>query len=421
MSTKAAAVRSVATQEDGTILREIATKTRQVSDKERTLEFVLTTLHVNRYGEVDKPDGGRFAEYKLNPVVLFCHNSHDLPVAKTLELSPSPTELLGLARFAGMEQKHPFADTVYCMYRDGFLNATSIGFRPITVSEDKIMEGQTGITILEWELIEWSCVPVPANPYALKRFIRAYGLPPGATERDLTQAVRLDSKRWFTAARAWTPVHQPAEAIVTELQRIGDPKDRLAVMERMQAAVKAGHKRPVFVGRAGCIDKVNRFFFQCEPPPGKTQAGMVSMTRDDVRAIVEELRAAEPDLFGPVAGETEERMAQLAAQVAEVVAGKQRQVLSDEALEKLRTAHDLIGMVIAEEESGPPADGQTEEEDEGGEEKPGDEKKPEEKKPIPPKPPGAKGDDEEEDEEEERMAAYMDGVFRRLMPVPATT
>jgi hypothetical protein len=98
----------------------------QTNDKTRTIPFSITTFVVDRMGEVVLPKGGRFENYLQNPVVLFGHNSQDLPVGACLEISKNDQEVSAITQFAGLDQLHPFAETVYRLYRDRFLRAVSI-------------------------------------------------------------------------------------------------------------------------------------------------------------------------------------------------------------------------------------------------------------------------------------------------------
>jgi len=56
------------------------------------------------------------------------------------------------------------------LWAGGWVKAASIGFAPITWEEND--EG--GWTFTEWELLEWSLVPVPANQEALRRMVKAF-------------------------------------------------------------------------------------------------------------------------------------------------------------------------------------------------------------------------------------------------------
>lgn len=170
---------------------------KNTKDADRTLTFAITTMTVDRDGEVVVPMGGRFDEFKENPVVLFAHNAKDFPIAVCLDLTKSEREVEALTRFAGLDQHHDVAERAYRMYRDGFMRAVSIGFLPVTVSTDKILQGQTGLAYMVWNLFEFSCVPIPSNPQALMRLSKAFSLPNGATEKDLLDAIIVTPKTWL--------------------------------------------------------------------------------------------------------------------------------------------------------------------------------------------------------------------------------
>jgi hypothetical protein len=53
---------------------------------------------------------------------------------------------------------------VFELYKNGFLNAKSVGFQPITYAFNNETDG---VEYYTQELLEHSCVPVPANPEAL--------------------------------------------------------------------------------------------------------------------------------------------------------------------------------------------------------------------------------------------------------------
>ncbi|WP_188263273.1 HK97 family phage prohead protease, partial [Azospirillum tabaci] len=64
------------------------------------------------------------------------------------------------------KDENPFADMVYRLVIGGYLNATSVGFRPLKWSWNE-ERGSWAIDYTEQELLEYSVVPVPANPDAL--------------------------------------------------------------------------------------------------------------------------------------------------------------------------------------------------------------------------------------------------------------
>lgn len=143
---------------------------RQVGKEEdRTLEFIGSTGHVDRYGDIIEPGGWDLKNYKKNPVFLFGHDYRQPPVGKAVKVWVDGNALKFHIKFADAET-YAFADTIYRLYQGGFMRATSVGFadkerEPII---DKKNEGQqTGWRFLKQELYELSAVPVPANPNAL--------------------------------------------------------------------------------------------------------------------------------------------------------------------------------------------------------------------------------------------------------------
>lgn len=129
----------------------------------RKLTFTISTGAVDRDRDTLKVDGWRLDNYRKNPVVLWAHDSRGLPIGRAASILTGSGALKATAEFADAET-YPFADTVYRMLEGGFLRATSVGFVPIKgLWNDERM----GIDFEEQELLEFSVVPVPANPEAL--------------------------------------------------------------------------------------------------------------------------------------------------------------------------------------------------------------------------------------------------------------
>jgi HK97 family phage prohead protease len=126
------------------------------------LPFRISTADVDRSRDIVKVEGWRTANWERNPVVLFGHDYRSLPVAKGLEIRKSDA-LVATAEFPSREL-YDFGNTVYALLREGYLNAASVGFAPMKYSRN---EDRGGIDFEEQELLEFSVVPVPANPNAL--------------------------------------------------------------------------------------------------------------------------------------------------------------------------------------------------------------------------------------------------------------
>lgn len=143
------------------------TQVKELKDKKRQIEFTISTVDEDRDGDVIRPEGATFKNFMKNPVVLFAHNSKDLPIGRAVDIKKVKNKIKSIVEFLpkGVDE---FADKVYTLVKEKFLNSASIGFSPKDYEPryDKNDEF-IGWDIKKWELREWSIVPVPANPKAL--------------------------------------------------------------------------------------------------------------------------------------------------------------------------------------------------------------------------------------------------------------
>ncbi len=158
---------------------------------ERTLQFTITAENRDRDGEVVKADGGQFENYNKNPVVLWAHDYQSLPVGKTVKLERKDKAIISTVQFPTKEE-YEYADTVYKLCKGGYLNAVSIGFIPIDVVQGK-SEKDPSRTFTKWEMLEYSIVPVPSNPDALRNAVTA-GLITVKEFQAVTKAVDYNSE-----------------------------------------------------------------------------------------------------------------------------------------------------------------------------------------------------------------------------------
>ena len=133
------------------------------SNKEGILEAsVASSEIVDRMGEVVKIDGIGLKNFKKNPVLLWSHNSgltdSRPPIGKVLKTWVDGVRKKRLMFSVQFDLSDPFAKMISDKYKNGFLNAFSIGFQPLE-KEDNVF--------IESELLEISAVPIPANPEAL--------------------------------------------------------------------------------------------------------------------------------------------------------------------------------------------------------------------------------------------------------------
>jgi HK97 family phage prohead protease len=148
-------------------------KIEQLDD--RTLRFTISTSAIDRDMDMIDVKGWDLANYARNPVVLWAHRADEPPIGKAIDVGTDGNRLFSAVRFLPVNQygtASDFAEMVYRMAADGFLSATSVGFRPIKWDFSDDPERGTGdyfpgIDFHSQELVELSIVSVPSNPDAL--------------------------------------------------------------------------------------------------------------------------------------------------------------------------------------------------------------------------------------------------------------
>jgi HK97 family phage prohead protease len=136
---------------------------KEISDEERIIEFTNSTPTQDRYHDTIDQNGWQLENFRKNPVVLWAHDYGQPPVAKSVNVWVEEGKLKSRDQFTPRDL-YPFGFMVFELYKNGFLNAKSVGFQPITYAFNNETEG---VEFYTQELLEHSCVPVPANPEAL--------------------------------------------------------------------------------------------------------------------------------------------------------------------------------------------------------------------------------------------------------------
>ena len=140
--------------------------TLSIDARTMRIRSVITTVEPDRAGDIVVPKGLRnVEEYLANPVVLWAHNRTNVPPIGTCEwLDIQPTRVVAETRFA---QNVRFAEDVFRLYEQGVLKGWSIGFIPHRSYRLPDRDGKRGVRVEDWELFEYSAVPIPENPGAL--------------------------------------------------------------------------------------------------------------------------------------------------------------------------------------------------------------------------------------------------------------
>jgi len=231
------------------LIRKLVTcDVKEVAD--RTLQFIGSTETQDRDGEVIKASGWDLKNYKKNPIFMWAHRYTDPPIgkAKRVWVDRETSELKFNIEFAPPET-YEFADTIYKLYKGGFLRATSVGFFP---DKDGIIEGDgeksPKRTYTKQELLELSGVPVPSNPEAL------------VSARD---AGVITTKEFETLSEKEV-VNKPEET---------ETHIRIPVRDcKVTATIDISKKEGIQALYCGKIKKVRTYIFDKRPPYNWTMA-----------------------------------------------------------------------------------------------------------------------------------------------------
>ena len=161
-------------EQNQNVLKQFVAKI-DVDEDERAVTATISTSGIDRDGEIVMAKGGQLENFLKNPVVLWAHNHSSTPIARALWVKQSRGKLIAKAKFA----EHEFAQEVFDLYKGGFLQAFSIGFIPTKTHKPTPNEikknpewAEVWRVIDEWEMLEFSAVPVPANPEALATAVK---------------------------------------------------------------------------------------------------------------------------------------------------------------------------------------------------------------------------------------------------------
>ena len=143
----------------------IMKRTEPASSKKEKVSFVASSATPDRYGDIIDVKGWVLDNYKRNNVILLNHDSNQLPIARG-NVYVRNDKLIVDVEFDKEDQR---AAEVERKVKAGFMNAVSVGFRPLEsksrseLPTDHKYYGQRGMYYSKAELLEVSIVTIPAN------------------------------------------------------------------------------------------------------------------------------------------------------------------------------------------------------------------------------------------------------------------
>jgi hypothetical protein len=153
---------------------------------ERTVRFKISSEVVDRQGDILVAKGCDFSNFMKNPVFLPFHKADAFPLGKVVSVYVEGNAVFADVYFPKLEElasdkenaseKARLVDFTYHCYKNAMLSAVSVGFMIKDAKNILDAEGYvTGYKILEWELLEFSAVTIPANQEALTQAVKSFG------------------------------------------------------------------------------------------------------------------------------------------------------------------------------------------------------------------------------------------------------
>lgn len=147
-------------------------------------EITINTAAVDRDRDRVLPHGASLDNYLKNPVVQWGHNYHDpwATIGKTTGLTVDERGINATFELRDPVNEADPMNVIKALWDNGLVKTASIGFNPIKGNENE----HGGVDFEEWELLEWSLVPIPANQEALRLAVKGLSGPLISLDEDTT-------------------------------------------------------------------------------------------------------------------------------------------------------------------------------------------------------------------------------------------
>lgn len=190
------------------------TKIKSIDEDNKSIRFRISDNSLDRYGEVVDQDSWDLKNFLKNPIGLWNHKSYDVQPEDVLgQWSDIVTEKDGTyATLTFDTDINPKALTVFQQYVKRTLRCVSVGFIPHSLEWDE----DTPI-LKDNELLEVSCVPIPANANAV-----ALALKEGSLNRKDAQWMLRSMAEASTNLEEQLNKNAPADGEEIKVQEVKD-------------------------------------------------------------------------------------------------------------------------------------------------------------------------------------------------------
>lgn len=233
---------------------------RAVNREERTIDVVASTFALDSYNTRIDPNGWDLEQFRRNPVITWAHDdrgytaSGGRPIAKGENVRVEDGKLKMRLRFPE-EGKFRFADEVFNLMADGFLNAVSVGFDPIEWRDEQSEEDGHVRIFTKQRLMELAVVTIPSNSEALAERAKRMNADPDEVRvrvqrvEELAEQMRFDLAQveiWRNYFETKKPVNRAAGQAMKrffEVRGEKQPENELDAFTRMSEIIEEEAER----------------------------------------------------------------------------------------------------------------------------------------------------------------------------------
>ena len=142
---------------------------KSINEKDYTIDCIMSTEVTDRHGEIVDIETMQVDEFLTNPVVAQFHDYDEMSVGRVTSITKTMNDagqkqLECTIKFA--VEEYDVAATLWNLYKGGYMSAFSIGFMVGDVNTDVATQETR---LLNCNLLEISCVLIPANQLALAK------------------------------------------------------------------------------------------------------------------------------------------------------------------------------------------------------------------------------------------------------------
>jgi len=163
----------------------------EANDNEQSIIGWGSRPTADRDKELILSSAWKLDNYKKNPVLLLSHKYDIPPVGKVIWIKNDSNGLKFKAKFANTDR----GKEMYQLYKEGIMGAFSVGFTPnkngyVDSPQEKEYQGLKRV-YKDVELLEISCVAVPANADALVEFVKSGKVINKQLKEELEQVIEI--------------------------------------------------------------------------------------------------------------------------------------------------------------------------------------------------------------------------------------